>query len=233
MSGPFKSAVAYRYDFCTTIAQLQQRATRPLPDGAMVFVSANRGLFQLYKNLGSSFDNIASSIVVPADQSTNRWVMQEASGASPWSGVEVSTEQNNIAAPGSNIWAALGTAAGAFTLMEGDASMFAVNATSSLLTYHGPARPVLLTSTVAVLTVATDAIRTVLSHNNDVAAGSSADQRLKGEQQASPGDGLAVNITMQRAVTLADGSTIRQMLRSSNGAQELQVNYFTLSVVPR
>lgn len=227
-----RSSVWLRFLIVESSTQLRQQPTRVLPNGAMAYIPSAQSTYRLVKGVGTTFDTLSSVLLIPGDQSDNRWFRVDTGGASPWSAVAVETSQNNIAAAGSNVWAALGTAAGDFTLQNGDSAMFAVNATSSLITYHGLSRDVLITSTVSVLTVAADVIRGVVSHNNDVAAGSSADQRAKGEQSANTQDGASVNITMQRAVTLVDGATLRQMLRSQNGAQEMQVNYWTMSIVP-
>jgi hypothetical protein len=232
MTESFRSAVAYRNDLCQSVADLQQRLTRPLPDNATVFVDDTSALYRLAKNLGNTFDALIGRVIVPSDGTGNRWVQESVFGSSPWSGVEVATSFNNIVAAGSNIWAGLGTQAGSFQLSDGDTDMFGV-AASSIMTYHGTPRFMMLTSIASVTATDVDLLSTVISKNDDVPAGSSAAEPLKGEQSATIASTGRVCITTQRSLLLAPGDTLRLMLRSSAGDQTIQVQQFSLSVVPR
>lgn len=230
MTEAFRSAVQFRNDLCSTLAELIQRYTRPLPDGATVYVNAVPGLYRLAKGLGSSYDSLTGGlIVIPGDGSDNRWVQQDIYGSSPWSGVEAMTALNNISAAGSNVWAALGSNAGSFQLAAGDTAAFGVNATSSLLTYHGVPRFMMLTATASMLAAAVDILSIVISKNDDVPAGSSSPQYLNGEQSASNVAGGRVNISSQRSTFVAPGTTLRLMARSFAGDQTIQFHQFTLS----
>jgi len=232
MTESFRSAVELRHDFCNTTADLQQRYTAPLPDGATVFIPATGALYRLFKGLGTTFDTITGLVVIPANDSSDRWVLQEVEGTSPWAGQEASQSINNIPAPGSDVWAALGTLSGSFALAAGNANVFQVNATSSLLTYHGVPRSMKLLAIASMLGAAADIFSIVISKNDDVPAGSSSPQYLKGEQSASNAATSRVNITTQRIVTLEPGDTLRLMARSFAGDQVIQFHQATLSVVP-
>jgi hypothetical protein len=230
MTESFRSAVALRNDICTSVADLQQRYTAPLPDAATVFVTDTVGLYRLAKGLGSGFDSLLGRVVIPADGSSNRWVQQEANGSSPWSGVEVATAQNNITPIGPTIWTALGTTPGSFALAAGDTDMFEVNATSSLMTYHGVPRFMMLTATVSIFTALADSLSIVVSHNNDVPAGSNASHRSEGQQAGGTRDVAEVNISSQRSLFMAPGATLRLMAKNL-AVQDMQVTYFSLSAV--
>ncbi len=232
MTESFRSAVAYRHDLCKSVADLQQRLTRPLPSNATVYVEDTSALYRLAKGLGDDFDGLDGRIVAPADGSDNRWVQLEALGSSPWSGIEVATSLNNIVAAGANVWAGLGTQAGSFQLSTGDTDMFEV-ATSSIMTYRGVPRFMLLTAIASITETNADQLSIVISLNNDVAAGSTASQALKGEQSAIIGTTGRACITTQRGVVLGPADTLRLMVRSSAGDQTMQVQQFSLSVIPR
>lgn len=234
MSESFRSAVAYRNDLCKTIADLQQRATRPLPDNATVFVGATSALYRLVKDLGATYDDLTSRIIVPSDGTSNRWVQESVFGSSPWSGIEVATAADGIAAAGASTWAPLGgDNSGSYQLSTGDTDMFEVNPTNSVMTYRGLPRFMLATSIVTVTTAEIDMISSVIAKNGDVAADATA-QPLKGEQAATVSvTNGRVCITTQRGMFLAPGDTLRLMLRSVNGDQTMTMREFSLSVVPR
>ncbi len=231
MSQSFRSAVAYRNDLCQSVADLEQRLTRPLPDNATVYVDDTSALYRLVKGLGSSYDALTGRIVVPSDGSDSRWVQEAASGSSPWSCIEVATVLNNIPAAGANVWAGVGTQAGSFQLSAGDVTMFGV-AASSILTYHGLPRFMMVTSVASITETNADLLSTVISKNDDVPAGSSAAQPLKGEQSSTIENTGRACITTQRSMSLAPGDTLRLMVRSGAGNQTMQVQQFSLSVVP-
>lgn len=233
----FRSPAAYRHDFCDDVTALEQRFTRPLPDGATVYIPSTHATWRLYKDLGSAYDANTLAIVIPADQSNNRWVLEDIAGASPWSGVEVLTATNVVGVEGSGAWAPLGSTAGSFALATGLAATFAVNPTSSLLTYHGPTIDMLVTASASVGTTQPDNVHAVISRNDDVPDASSATEYLKGEQAASAGGetdevDLLAEVTVQRGLSLVDGDTLRLMLRNDRG-QSMSVSFFALSVVPR
>lgn len=237
MTEAFRSAVEFRHDLCATVAQLQQRFTRPLPDGATVFVTGTSGLYRLFKGLGDAFDLLTTVIVIPGDQSDNRWVLEEVDGSSPWAGVEVLTSTATVSVEGSDTWAILGSTAATFELASGITAMFSVNPTSGLLTYHGPDRDMLVTATVSARTPAADNIHAVISRDGDVADGSSANEYVKGEQAGNTAGeteevDLLANVTVQRMLTLTEGDTLRLMLRNDRG-QPMTVEFFTLSVQPK
>lgn len=229
-----RSSSPLRFLIIESTTQLRQQPTRILPDGCLAYIPSAGASYRLVKGVGTSFDTLNSVILIPGDQSSNRWFRESAAGASPWSGVEVATADNTLAAAGGGAWRALGATPGAFTLASGDSAMFAVNATSSVLTYHGLSRDVLVTANVEALSVGiADVIRAVISQDNDVAIGSSADERLKGEMGSDTPSGGSACITTQRFVSLIDGTTLRLMLRSLVGGADMQVRRFTLSVIPR
>lgn len=228
----FRSAVAYRNDICESVAELKQRFTRPLPNAATVYVEDTSALYRLAKGLGNSFDALTDRIIIPSDGTTNRWVQESAYGSSPWAGVEVATATNNVAAAGASTWTPVGGTPGSFQLSSGDTTMFEVNATNSLLTYRGVPRFMMMTSIATLTAAAADLLSCVISKNGDVAADATA-QYLKGEQAASNAINGRVCITTQRAAFLAPGDTLRLMLRSADGGQQVQVRQFSLSVVPQ
>jgi hypothetical protein len=234
MSNEVRSSSPLRFLIVESTTQLRQQPTRLLPDGSQAYIPSAGASYRLVKDVGTAFDTLNSVILIPGDQSNNRWFRESAAGASPWSGVEVATADNTLAATGAGVWRALGATPGAFTLATGDSAMFAVNATSSLLTYHGLTREVLVTAVVEAFSVGiADVIRAVISHDNDVAIGSSADEHLKGEMGSDTASGASACITTQRFVTLLDGDTLRLMLRSLVGGADMTVRRFSLSVIPR
>lgn len=232
MSGSFRSTVAYRHDICATVNDLIQRFTRPLPNGATVYVEATSAIYRLAKGLGSSFDSLVGRIIVPSDGTDNRWVQEEALGSSPWSATMAANQGNNIPAAGSQIWAPLGTNPGDFRLTYGDTDMWEVNATSSLLTYHGLPRFMLVTAIASVDTATANDFSIVVSKNDDVPAGSSTSQPLKGEMYAKTGVGGFTCISTQRAGIVSAGTTFRLMARSFPGDDVMAFNSFTLTASP-
>lgn len=232
MSESFRSPVAYRNDLCKTIADLKQRFTSPLPDNATVYVDDTSALYRLAKGLGSSFDALTDRIIVPSNGSSDRWVQESVYGSSPWTGVEVATATNNVAAAGASTWTPVGGTPGSFQLSSGDTTMFEVNPTSSLLTYRGVPRFMLMTSVITLTAAAADLLSSVIAKNGDVPADATP-QYLKGEQAASNAINGRVCITTQRAAFLAPGDTLRVMIRSADGGQQVQVRQMSLSVTPQ
>lgn len=227
----FRSSPALRNDICDTVAQLQQRFTRPLPNRATVYVTGAEALYRLYKSLGATFDDLTGQVVVPGDQSTNRWLQESVYGASPWAGTEISDAVVLVTPSAQFAWTALGTTAGSFSLASGAAAMFAVNATSSLLTYHGPTRYMNIAYETTIRSSAAVVVEAAISVNNDVPAANTSEHRSAGEQSTTVNT-VPSFIAGQRSVLLADGNTIRLMVRNMTGTQVIEIDYFSLSVNP-
>ncbi len=228
----FHSAAAFRHDFCNSIAELQQRFSRPLPDRATVYVVGAEALYRLIKGLGDSFDDLTGQIVIPADQSDNRWVQEQVAGASPWSGTAVAAATVTVSPAGSLEWQAIGSTASTFALTAGDALMFQLNPTSGLLTYHGLPRYMTISSNISIHAGAADIFQAVISINDDVPAGSGAAQPLNGAQATGAPDGTSCFVATQRSFFLNDGNTIRVMLRDGSG-DAIEVDFFSVTVAPR
>lgn len=234
MTEPFRSAVAFRNDLCDTVGQLQQRLTRPLPNGATVYVTGADALYRLVKDLGSAFDGLGSAIEVPSDGSANRWVQESVHGASPWSGIEVATANAAVTQNAPNAWIGLGTTAGSFQLSTGDSGMLAVNPTTSVLTYHGITRQMTLRYQVTIANnTGVDLVaQAAISVDNDVPPDTTADHRGAGQQASTILDANRHVITGERSVLLAPGSIVRLMLRAVLATPTLTVEFFSLSLAP-
>ena len=232
MTESFRSAVALRHDFCNSIADLQQRFTAPLPGDATVYVHDTSALYRLAKGLGTTFDTLIGRIIIPADGSSNRWVQEEVFGSSPWAAAIAASTVPNVAAAGSQVWAALGSLPGVFALTFGDTAMWTVDPTTGLLTYNGLPRFMLVTAIASVTTVDGNDISIVVSKDDDVPAGSSAAEPLKGEQFAHTSGGAWANISTQRMAFVAPGSTFRLMVRSFPGNDVMAFDSFTLTAMP-
>jgi hypothetical protein len=231
MSEAFRSPAAFRNDLCSSIAELTQRYTAPLPDRATVYVSGAEALYRLFKGLGTTFDALTGQVVIPSNGSPDRWLQEEVFGSSPWSGMEVSVATVTVTPGGASQWQAIGATPSTFALASGDANIFQLNTTSGLLTYHGPSRYMMLTANASLHSVAGDIFGAVISVNNDVAAGSSAAHPTLGAQATGNGDGQSTFVSTQRRVFLADTNTLRVMLRNSSGSA-IEVDNFSLSALP-
>ncbi len=237
MSGPFKSSVAYRNDFCATVAQLQQRASRPLPDGATVYVTDTQGLYRLFKNVGTEFDLLTTLVVIPADQSSNRWILQESAGTtSPWAAVEVMDEAIVTTPTAQFAWRSLGINGGSYSLAVGSAAAFAIDASTSVLTYRGPTRQMLASlQTTVVNNIATSLrLDAIISRNGDVPDGDTNEFRNFGENGASliAASGAAAEISTERIVLLNSGDTLRVKYRNMSTADGFTVDFMTLVLTP-
>src|SRR5882672_4702576 len=235
MSEAFRSAVAFRNDICDTVSQLQQRFTRPLPNGATVFVTGTEAVYRLAKSLGDGFDDLATAdlVVIPSDGTDARWVMEDISGGSPWYAVITAAAVANVTPGGVSTWRALGSTPATFTLDAGPASAFSLDPTTSLLTYDGVPRLYMARAIVSVETAAgaDDFVNAALSYNNDIPAGSTAAHRAAGEQSVGVPDGGTSLIVTQRRVLLNPTSTLRLMLRDTSSAV-ISALFFSLSLEP-
>ncbi len=235
MTEPFRSAVAYRNDFCATTAQLEQRMTRPLPAGATVYVTGDAALYRLEKNLGTIYDDVTSIVVVPADGSRNRWIKELADGASPFAGTEIALASVNVTPSAQAQWTALGSTAGSFELASGDETLFQVGATSSVLFYHGPQRLMRISYQVSLLNGGASGacvLHAALSVDSDIVAGSTTEHRDAGEQVATVTDTVVANICGERTALLSDHSTVRLMLRNLSDGKIMSVLFASISVAP-
>lgn len=234
MSQSFQSAVAFRNDICDNVTQLRQRGTRPLPDGATVYVVGTTALYRLVKGLGDDFDAFGSIVVVPTDGSDNRWVEESLAGASPWAAQEIASASVNVTPSGQFQWTALGSTAGSFALATGNALAFVVNPTTSLLTYQGVPRQMNLRYQASVLcgAAATINAEAAISVNGDVPAGNTSEHRGSGNQSSTVTDTSIQCIAGERSALLIPGATVRLMLRNMNGTQAISVEYFALSIAP-
>jgi hypothetical protein len=231
MTESFRSAVSLRNDICNSIDDLVQRFTAPLPDSATVYVTSLNASYRLAKGLGITFDALIGRVIIPSDGSSNRWVQEEVFGSSPWAASIAASTVPNVAAAGANVWAEFGSLPGVFQLTFGDTDMWTVNPTTGLLTYNGLPRFMLVTAIASLKTVTGNDISIVVSKDNDVPAGSTTAQPLKGEQFAHTADDWA-NIATQRMAFVAPGSTFRLMVRSFPGEDVMAFDSFTLTAMP-
>lgn len=233
MSPPFRSSAAFRYDFCETVDQLEQRLVQPLPDGAFVYVTGTDAGYRLTKGLGNAYDALTQLIVVPAGDTDDRWVKEDSLGASPWFANVISNPGVNIASAAQGAWNALGSTAGTFLLTDGDPEAFELNPTSSLLTYHGPLRRFNVSFYMTLLgTSAAVNVEGAISHDGDIAIGNTDSQYGKGVAGAYVDGTGRQSISGQRTVVLANESTLRIMLRNLTGTQTTACVYSNLCIKP-
>ncbi len=235
MTEAFRSAVAYRHDLCETVAQLQQRLTRPLPNGATVYVASTGALYLLKKDAGDTFDDLASIVLIPSDGSENRWFKQSVNGASPLAGTEIAAAAVNVTPAGLAQWTALGSTAGSFALSSGDEDLFQVDAASSLLVYHGPEQMMRVAYQVSLGNNGAPGVivvQTALSVDGDVVSGTTTEHRGSGEQTATALDTVIVNMSGERMATLTDESTVRLMLRNMGDTKVMRVYFCSISLTP-
>lgn len=228
-----RSSSPLRNIITNSVAQLQQQATRVLPDGATAYVTATDALYRLYKGVGTTFDTLTTLVVIPGDQSSNRWILQESVGSSPWAAVEV-LDESIITTPAAQFaWRSIGENGGSYSLAFGSATAF-VLAANSQLTYHGPDRnmAINLKTTVSHGIAAEIALHAVVSVNNDVPDGDTNEQRAFGENGASMPNAGEACIATERLVLLSDGDTVRVKYRNMSTADAFVVVFMTLSLTP-
>jgi len=236
MDKPFQSSAPLRYDLCNTIAELQSRYSSQLPDRAVVYVVEAESSYRLFKGIGAGFDNLTGQVVVPADQTSNRWLQQSVFGSTPWAGTAIANADVNVTPSAQFAWTALGSTAGSFGLASGDANMLVVNTTTSLITYHGPTMYVTVRYQVSLINNGDGAditLEAAISHNNDVPPADTSTHRGAGEQAGTVSDIQNICIAGQRSVLLADTNTLRLMLRNMSGTQVMGVHFFSLAVGSR
>lgn len=233
MSDAFRSAVALRNDLCATLAELEQRYSRPLPDGASVYVTEVASLYRLAKGVGAAFDAIGGDLIVtPVDGSTNRWLQQEANGGSPWSGTEILTNPTLVTPSAQAAWTALGSTPGTYALSSGQPGMFAVSPTTGLLTYNGPTRLMTASYQLSGQCGSAVEVHAALSLDGDIAPGDTSEHRGFGEQAAGFDNDVIAEISGQRQLTLHDADTLRLMIRNITGAEVIEVDFFALQLAP-
>lgn len=234
MTEPFRSAVHLRVNFCATTDQLKQYGTAILPDGAMVYVTGVDRVYRLRKNLGSNYDTLTGLILIPADQTRNRWILEEANGAPAWQATMILNAVNNVTGPAQNQWQALGSTPGQFLLIDGDPIAFELNATSGQLTYQGPRRKFTIAYQLSITGTAGTNVApyAAISVVSDIPVGSSGAERDKGAQTASFSNGTNCCISGQRTVTLDTLDDIRIMLKNTSGTEVMPVVTATLSIKP-
>ena len=233
MSPPFRSAVAFRYDFCENVEQLKQRTTDPLPDGAVVFVTGTDSSYRLFKGLSDAFDALTQLIVVPADSTNNRWIKEETYGTNAWQANMISNPGVNVASAGAGQWNGLGSTPGTFLLTDGDPEAFDLDPASSIITYRGPTRRFTATFYLTVLgTSAAVNVEAAISFGNDIPIGNTDAQYGKGVAGAYIDGTQRQSISGQRSMLLANGNTLRVMLRNLTGSQTTAVVYSNLLIQP-
>lgn len=233
MSPPFRSAVALRFDFCDTTDELKQRYSEPLPDGAVVYVTEADAIFRLSKSVGSVYDGLTQLVVIPADQSTNRWFKEAANGSSPWEAAMYSNPGVNVASPGAGQWNGLGTTAGTFLLGSGDPAAFVLNPTTSIITYQGPTRIFNLQYFLTVLgSPGPITIEGALSVNGDIAIGNTSTPYGKGVAGAAVTTSDRQSFSGQRSVIISRNDQIRIMVRNLTGSETMAVVYSNLLIRP-
>jgi len=216
-------------------AELAQYSSVLLPDGASAYNNETNVLYRLDKTLGTTLDVLIDSglIVKPDDQTTARWVAESVAGSSPYGSVSYMVTGDAVPMT-ANGWNLLGAGAGTFALSAGDEAVFALNADSSQLTYHGPTRQALVTMTASITngsTATSIEVHACISRNGDVTPASTTLFRAEGEQAQSIINELKV-FTVEREVTLSEGTTLQLALRNATNGDDLGVSFYQCVVSP-
>jgi hypothetical protein len=206
-----------------------------LPDGATAFDNQSDTLFRLDKAAGTVYDALLGSglLVKPDDQSDARWFAVAVSDSSPYYNSSYLNSPVLVTMTGQQ-WAYLGNIAGSFLLSTGSSATFAVNSTTGEVTYHGPPRLALVSVTVSLLNGVTSddiIVQACISRSNDVVAGSTTSYPENGEQEAEFAD-VVTQMKVERIMLLNPGTTLRLALRNTVNADDLQVVFYQMSVVP-
>lgn len=234
MEVPFRSSPALRNNVCNSTAELGSYGTQKLPDGATVYVVGNDAFYRLYKGVGTIWDAFAGLVINPHDGSNNRWLQESENGASPWQATEIASAGVNVTPGAQFAWQALGSTAGSFTLASGNGDVFAVNLTTSLLTYNGPTRLFNVTYQASVLAgaVATFDAQAAISVSGDISVGNTSDQLTKGQQASTVNNSSMQCITGQRQALLGSDDTVRLFFRNMSGTTAIQVQYCSINIRP-
>ncbi len=227
-----RAAVALRNIQFDIAGELVQYNTQQLPNGATAFVNSNETEYRLDKDAGDTFDDLPSAYVLkPEDQSSARWIAQSASGSNLWFHSSYLTTPVAVTMTSSQ-WGAVGSVAGSFGISQGSAAVFTLSATSSQITYNGPARTVMVTMQASLangIGATPIEVHACVSRNGDVVDGGTGDFDELGEQAASFTNVLGV-ITVRRIMLLAPGTTLRMMLRNATNGDDLTLSYYQATV---
>lgn len=234
MSPPLQSSPALRLTLCETTDQLIQQPTSILPFGAKAYVHGTDSSYTLYKGVGTIYDTLGAAVVTPADQTNNRWIQEEANGASPWQAIMILNAGINVTPGGQFQWARLGSTPGSFALSAGDDAMFTVDPTSGILSYHGPTRVMNVSFNVSVLaaSAATFDCHAAISFDNDIAAGSTSEHRDAGEVSSTVSNSIMQCLSGVRQVVMGNNDTLRLMLRNMSSGSPIEVDYFQMFIRP-
>ncbi len=229
------SAAALRTLILDTPTELDTYNSSELPDGATVYLNDIKALYRLDKFAGTAFDALIGDgyVVKPDDQTAARWLLESSEGSSPYfqSSYLVSPLAVTLT---QSAWAYLGNVAGSFAVSAGSGAAFTIDNATGEVTYHGPQRTVLVTATATIQNTSSATrvvVQSCLSRNSDVVAGSTGNYEVKGQQQASIVD-VPYEMTVQRIVSLSQGTTLRLAFKNVTNGDDLSVVFYQLAITP-
>lgn len=230
------SSPALRVLLFDLASELATYNSSELPNGATAYDNQSAALYRLNKTAGTTYDTLIGSgqVIKPDDQTDARWIAESINGASPYFHSSYLNGTVSVTMAGTQ-WGYLGNVAGTFAVSTGSGAVFAIDNATGEVTYHGPPVGMLVSATISLANADSATPITVagcISRNDDVVAGSTTAYAVKGQQEADIGDGVVIEMTLQRVMTLNPGTTLRLALRNLVNGDDLQALFYQLSVTP-
>ncbi len=203
--------------------------TAELPDGAVAYVVASAATYRLHKT--SAQAGLGNDAFIPSANGVGTWFFESGDG-NPFVFQETGTASlTGSTAMTVNQWAALPSGSTFYALLF-VGSVFALNTTTGVITYSGPSKRFRV-SAVGTLSCATaaQAMEFALTQNDGL-VGQTTFDGTAGAASADPTTAnLGVTLATARVFTLANGDTLRAVMRNTTGTPgNMNCTHLNLSI---
>lgn len=232
-----QSAVALRFLIVAAVTgvdgdSLDQLITNQLPDGMLVSVLSNEGLYRLVK---TSTDAAAGEgVVVPAAGPGRFLLLELGVGASPFTAqVSGTTNLTGATAETDDTWIVMPVGTNFYTAAPLGAA-WSVSLSSGIATYEGPAGKVFRVSADASLAsaVAAQSVELAIDRNGQL-TGTTSFVKYAGVANVSPTTvNLASQLHSEALFTLNPGDVLAAIMRDTSASNNITVSHMNMVLTP-
>jgi len=230
-------AVSYRHLAARAVllgtgnsASLQNINTTPLNDGALCYVVAESSYYVLDRSLALA--TVSPVIVTPAS-GPGTWlrVFGQPGVVPVYAMVALLDTPQALVIATQDVWVnPPANGAGDYVLLEGVAGLFALDTTTGILTYSGPARRFLINAHASVASATNAAQSVEMIPNLGALVGTSTSDTLSGRSTTGATIDTETEISASIVLNLTTGAQLRTIFRNLTGTDDLSIERLSMVV---